>query len=266
MSTDTTSAAPRWAFVTGAAGGIGAAVCRQLAAQGMAVFLTDLEAAPLEELAARLREAGAPGVAWRVADVTDAAQVAAAVAEAERLGRIDALVNIAGGSGPTPVRTIEEMDEARWRAVLDLNLTSAFLCCRALVPGMRARRYGRVVNLSSIVARGRKGPVTTQGARLAYATAKAALLGFTAQLAKDEAPHGITVNAVMPALILAEQGSRIRARFDALPEEARAAMLRDLPMGRAGEAHEVAAVIGFLCSEAASYVSGVALPIDGAFL
>jgi NAD(P)-dependent dehydrogenase (short-subunit alcohol dehydrogenase family) len=265
MAADTTPAEPRWAFVTGAAGGIGAAVCRRLAAQGMAVFLTDLDAAPLEDLAARLRDSGARA-AWRVADATDAAQVAAAVAEAERLGPIDALVNIAGGSGPTPVRAIEEMDEARWRAVLDLNLTSAFLCCRAVVPGMRARRYGRVVNLSSTVARGRKGPVTTQGARLAYAAAKAALLGFTAQLAKDEAPHGITVNAVMPALILAEQGSRIRARFDALPEEARAAMLRDLPMGRAGEAHEVAAVIGFLCSEAASYVSGVALPVDGAFL
>jgi NAD(P)-dependent dehydrogenase (short-subunit alcohol dehydrogenase family) len=131
---------------------------------------------------------------------------------------------------------------------------------------MRARGHGRIVNFSSTVARGRKGPVTTQGARLAYATAKAALLGFTAQLAKDEAPHGITVNALMPSLILAEQGSRIRERFEALPEAARAAMLRDFPTGRAGEAEEVAAVVGFLCSAAASYVSGVGLPVDGAFL
>ncbi len=127
-------------------------------------------------------------------------------------------------------------------------------------------RPGRVVNVSSIVARGRKGPVTTQGARLAYATAKAALLGFTAQLAKDEAPHGITVNAVLPGLILGAPGSRIRDRFDALPPAARAAMLADLPSGRAGEAREVAAAIGFLCSAAAGYVSGAALPIDGAFL
>jgi NAD(P)-dependent dehydrogenase (short-subunit alcohol dehydrogenase family) len=113
---------------------------------------------------------------------------------------------------------------------------------------------------------GRKDPVTTQGALLAYATAKAALLGLTAQLAKDEAANGITVNAVMPSLILAEEGSRIRDRFEALPPEARAKMMRDYPVGRPGEAQEVASVIGFLCSDAAAYVSGVALPIDAAFL
>ncbi|WP_372623309.1 SDR family NAD(P)-dependent oxidoreductase [Falsiroseomonas sp.] len=257
--------AERWAIVTGAAGGIGSAVCRQLAAQGLGVLMLDMQEAPLAAAAERVR-AGGGRAETMVADATGSASPEEAVARVAQLGRLDALVNLAGGSGPRPVQRIEELDDELWEHVVALNLTSAFRFCRAVVPAMRAQGYGRLVNTSSTAARGRKGPVTTQGARLAYATAKAALLGFTAQLAKDEAAHGITVNAVMPALILAEQGSRIRERFEALPAEARQAMLRDFPTGRAGEAEEVAAVIGFLCSEAASYVSGVALPVDGAFL
>jgi NAD(P)-dependent dehydrogenase (short-subunit alcohol dehydrogenase family) len=255
-----------WALVTGAAGGIGAAICRQLAGQGLSVLMLDRDEAALAAAAERVRAAGGRAEAL-AADATapDAAERAMGRIRALE-GRLDALVNVAGGSGPRPVRSIEEMDDALWEHVIALNLTSAFRFCRAAVPEMRARGHGRIVNFSSTVARGRKGPVTTQGARLAYATAKAALLGFTAQLAKDEAPHGITVNALMPSLILAEQGSRIRGRFEALPEAARAAMLRDFPTGRAGEAEEVAAVVGFLCSAAASYVSGVGLPVDGAFL
>lgn len=259
-------AEPRWAVVTGAAGGIGSAVCRQLARQGMAVLMLDLHDGPLAAAAERVREAGGRAETL-AADATAPGAAEAAASRARALGgRIDALVNVAGGSGPAPVRAVEAMEDAAWEHVMALNVTSTFRFCRAVVPAMRAQGYGRIVNFSSTVARGRKGPVTTQGARLAYATAKAALLGFTAQLAKDEAAHGITVNALLPALILAEQGSRIRERFDDLPPEARESMLRDLPSGRPGEAHEVAAVVGFLCSEAASYVSGVALPVDGAFL
>ncbi|MBV1796596.1 SDR family NAD(P)-dependent oxidoreductase [Siccirubricoccus sp. G192] len=255
-----------WALVTGAAGGIGAAICRQLAGQGLSVLMLDRDEAALAAAAERVRAAGGRAE-MLVADATAPDAPEEAMARIRALeGRLDALVNVAGGSGPRPVRSIEEMDDALWEHVIALNLTSTFRFCRAAVPEMRARGHGRIVNFSSIVARGRKGPVTTQGARLAYATAKAALLGFTAQLAKDEAPHGITVNALMPSLILAEQGSRIRGRFEALPEAARAVMLRDFPTGRAGEAEEVAAVVGFLCSAAASYVSGVGLPVDGAFL
>ncbi len=257
--------AGRWAVVTGAAGGIGTAVSLQLASQGMGVLMLDMQEGPLVAAAERLRAAGGQAETM-TADAMDPKAPGVALARAEALGRVDALVNLAGGSGPRPIPTIEAMDDQLWDHVMALNVTSAFRFSRAFVPGMRARRFGRIVNTSSTVARGRKGPVTTQGARLAYATAKAALLGFTSQLAKDEAPHGITVNAIMPSLILAEQGSRIRDRFDALPPEARQMMLRDFPMGRAGEAHECAAVIGFLCSEAASFVSGVGLPVDGAFL
>jgi NAD(P)-dependent dehydrogenase (short-subunit alcohol dehydrogenase family) len=254
-----------WAIVTGAAGGIGMAVCRQLASQGFSLLMLDLQEGPLAAAAERMRETGAraeimPG------DATDAALAKAAAAKTESLGRVDVLVNVAGGSGPRPIRTIEDMDDDLWDHVIDLNLKSAFLFSRAVVPAMRTRRYGRIVNFSSTNARGRKGPVTTQGARLAYATSKAAIIGFTAQLAKDEAANGITVNCLMPALILGEQGSRIRQRYEALPADARHAMVADIPAGRAGEAHEVASVVGFLCTEGASFVNGVALPVDGAFL
>lgn len=255
----------RWAAVTGAAGGIGTAVCLQLSQQGLAVLMLDVQEAPLAAAAERVRAAG--GHAETLAlDVLSPGAPAEALAKAESLGRTDALINLAGGSGPRPIRTIEDMDDEIWDHVMALNLTSAFRFCRAFVPAMRRRGFGRIVTMSSTLARGRKGPVTTQGARLAYSTSKAALLGFTAQLAKDEAANGVTVNAVMPSLILAEQGSRIRDRFEALAPTDRAGMLRDFPTGRPGEAHEVAAVIGFLCSAAASYVTGVALPIDGGFL
>jgi NAD(P)-dependent dehydrogenase (short-subunit alcohol dehydrogenase family) len=256
----------RAAIVTGAAGGIGAATTRRLIAAGFRVFMVDVAGERLRDLAGQLRGEGGAMEAYE-ADATVAAQVEDAVARARvAFGRIDALVNVAGGSGPGKMRDIEEIDDALWREVLDLNLTSAFLFSRAVMPAMRAQRYGRIVNFSSIVARGRKGPVTTAGVRLAYATAKAAIEGFTAQLAKDVAGEGITVNCLLPALILAEQGSRIRQRFENLDPTLRAAMLAELPAGRPGDADEVAAAVAFLVSEEASYVNGVALPIDGAFL
>lgn len=255
----------RWAVVTGAAGGIGAAAARHLARDGFAILMQDLQPAGLEAAAETVRALGVP-VETMAGDAADTAHVNAVIARAESLGRLDAVVAVAGGSGPKVIRTIEEMEDDLWNHVMALNVTSTFIICRAAVPGMRRRGYGRIVTTSSIAARGRKGPVTTQGARLAYATAKAALLGFTAQLAKDEAKHGITANALMPGLILSEQGTRIRARFEALPAPERQRMLGDIPAGRSGDADEVAAVVAFLCSPAAAYVSGVGLPIDGAFL
>lgn len=255
----------RWAVVTGAAGGIGMATCLQLASQGFAVAMLDLHEEALSAAVRRIQASGGEAKAIAL-DATAQGAAEATHREMEAVGRVDALVNLTGGSGPRPVPAIEDLDDALWDHVMALNVATAFRFCRAFVPGMRARRHGRIVNMSSTLARGRKGPVTTQGARLAYSTAKAALLGFTAQLAKDEAANGITVNALMPSLVLAGKGSRIRERFEGLSPEARAEMMRDYPAGRPGEAHEVAAVVGFLCSDAASYVSGVGLPVDAAFL
>ena len=255
----------RSAIVTGGAGAIGTATIRRLLAAGRRVAMVDHNDDALRH-AARTLGAGAQLLSIR-ADATDPAQVAAAVAQtAAAFGRIDILINLAGGAGPTRVHAIEDIDLDVWTSVMDNNLRSAFLFARAAVPHMRRRRWGRIVNFSSTLARGEKGPPTTVTARLPYATAKAALIGLTAQLAKDVAVDGITVNALMPGLIVGEAGTRIRARFEGLPEADRRRMEEAWPMARPGEAVEVAAVAAFLTSEEASFVSGVALPVDGAYL
>jgi len=255
----------RAAIITGGAGGIGEASARRLTAVGMDVLLVDRNADALG--AVEDCPSGAGRIVRFLADVTDPAQVKAMAEHAvEAFGRVDALVNIAGGAGPTKVRNVDQIELDVWNHVIDLNLKSTFLCSRAVVPIMRAQKYGRIVNMSSVIARGEKGPLTTVTGRLPYATAKSALLGFTAQLAKDVAEHGITVNALVPGLILGEKGTRIRDRFESLTEDERNGMLRAIPMGRAGAPLEVAAAVEFLVSEAASYISGVALRVDGALL
>ena len=251
------------AIVTGAAGGIGLAAARQLVSQGFSIFMVDRDEAGLQTALKDVTAGGGKAIA-HPADVTSTEHVNAAVKAASQWGRINAIVNVAGGSGPKPVRDIEGIDDSDWNFVIDLNLKSVFLFCRAVMPHMRAQRYGRIVNTSSSYSRGRKGPVTTQGTRLAYAAAKAGIIGFGAQLSKDVADCGITVNTVVPALTLGEPGSRIRSRFEKLPDAARNTVLSELPMGRPAESYEVAAAIGFLASESASYVSGIALPVDGA--
>jgi NAD(P)-dependent dehydrogenase (short-subunit alcohol dehydrogenase family) len=147
-----------------------------------------------------------------------------------------------------------------------LNVTSTFLFSQAVMAGMRQRGFGRIVNFSSILAYGEKGPPTTVPGRLAYATAKAALIGLTSQLAKDVGKDGVTVNCIVPGLILGQPGTRVRGRFDALPDSDRARMLEGYPSGRAGTSEDVAAAVAFLVSEGAGYISGVALPVDGAYL
>lgn len=254
----------RVAIISGGAGGIGFSTAEQLLANCVRVVLVDADAGMLD--AARLR-LGKREVSVFQADATDPEQVAAAIAHAmAKYGRIDILVNIAGGAGSKCAHQIEEVDLETWDSVIELNLRSTFLFTRAAVPIMRDQRYGRVINISSIIAYGEKGAPTTVAARLPYATAKAALLGFTKQLSKDVADHGITVNAVAPGLILGEKGTRIRERFDALPDMTRAEILSTYPIGRPGEPWEVASAIAFLASEGAAFVSGVLLPIDGAYL
>ena len=253
------------AIVTGGAGGIGKATVRRLLDSGLSVFIVDADEKSLDAV---LTEFGT--VSGRLdgcrADVLDERQVTHAVDRAvERFGDIYALVHVAGGAGPKRARDIEDFQLQEWAHVMDLNLTSAFLAARAVVPLMRKRRAGRIVVFSSIIADGEKGPLTTVTGRLPYATAKAALLGFTAQLAKDLTEFGITVNALMPGLILGEQGTRIRDKFDNLAPDQRAALLSGYPGGRPGTGEEVAAAVGFFLSEGAGFISGVALPVDGAY-
>lgn len=256
----------RAAIITGGGGEIGGACARQLLAAGWRVLAVDVNPAQLEGLADLVKEN--PGrLLVQHGDATREEVAAAAAACAlDVFGRIDGLANVAGGAGPVRARLADELPVPAWEHVVDLNVKSAFLFSRAVLPEMRKRGFGRIVNFSSTISRGQAGSFTTVTGRLPYATSKSALIGFTSQLAKDEAEHGITVNAVLPGLILGAQGTRIRTRFEELPEERRARMLDAMPMKRAGTPDEVAAVVAFLMSDAASYVSGAAIPIDGAFL
>jgi len=241
--------------VTGASGMIGVATVKRLRDMGCTILAVDIS----EPVSSYV------GVTHFTADVSDPAQVESVGATAKQLfGHVDALVHIAGGAGLVRAPSLETTDLSVWQQVMTLNVTSAFLLCRALVPPMRKARFGRVVLLSSILAKGEKGPPTTVAARLAYAAAKAALLGFNAQLAKDCAPDGVTVNAVAPGLILGEPGTRIRDRFDALAEAERARMLAAIPAGRPGTADEIAAIIAFLLSGGAGYINGATIAADGA--
>jgi 3-oxoacyl-[acyl-carrier protein] reductase len=234
------------ALVTGAgsAGGIGAAIAGGLARAGARVAITATTARVHD------RAAGI-GAFAHVADLTDPDQVGALFAAVEAaLGPVEVLVNNAG-----MVQTGKEVGRARlagwsdaaWAHHMALNLGTAFHCCRAALPGMAARGYGRIVNISSVT-----GPVVTIDGSSAYATAKAAVTGMTRSIALEYGRHGVTCNAVLPGWIATESSS----------EDEIAAGGRT-PLGRPGTPEEVAACALFLASEEASYVTGAMLVVDG---
>jgi 3-oxoacyl-[acyl-carrier protein] reductase len=256
--------AGRVAIVTGAAQGIGLAIASRFAEEGAKVVMADRNADKVGASAARLREKGA-GVTAAGVDVTDSRQVDAMVRDALAVhGHIDVLVNNAGGSGAVNANPIESITDEVWDAVVALNLKSAFLCCRAVMPHMKDRGYGRIVNISSGIARGTGRPTGTAGAVLPYASAKAGVLGLTYTLAKMVAASNITVNAIVPGFVLTEPGAKVREWFEGLAPEAKAALVSRTSMGRAGEGSEIAAAVLFLASEEASFVSGTALDVNGA--
>jgi 3-oxoacyl-[acyl-carrier protein] reductase len=256
--------AGRVAIVTGAAQGIGLAIAERFAGEGAKVVMADRNAEKVGASAARLRETGA-GVTAAAVDVTDSRQVDGLVREAIAAhGRVDILVNNAGGSGSVNANPIESITDEVWDAVVALNLKSAFLCCRAVVPHMKERGYGRIVNISSGIARGTGRPTGTAGAVLPYASAKAGVLGLTYTLAKMVAASNITVNAIVPGFVLTEPGAKVREWFEGLGPEAKTALISRTSMGRAGEGGEIAAAVLFLASEEASFVSGTALDVNGA--
>ncbi|HCV27796.1 MAG TPA: SDR family NAD(P)-dependent oxidoreductase [Dehalococcoidia bacterium] len=263
MSLASTTFEGKTAIITGAAQGIGRAVAFDLSSKGVYLLLADIQSAKVESVAAEIRGAGGTATATSV-DVTDSASVAEMVSLAlTEFDQVDILVNDAGGSGTEGVLRIEDVTEDRWDAQVDLNLKGAFLCCKTIVPHMRSRRYGRIVNLSSSNAKGHFGPLNTSGIRLPYAAAKAGIIGLTAQLARDLGRSGIYVNAVLPGFILTEEGARVRGRYEEMQRASQEAMAEAVPLGRPGRAEEVAKAVAFLASDDASYITGTVVEVTG---
>jgi len=238
------------AIVTGAAKGIGLRVARAFGREGARVAALDVNADGVEGLAGELAAGGREALALKV-DVTVAGEVRRAVDTViGRWGRVDVLVNNAGGF--SVIRRTEDIPDEEWDAIFRFNVTSAFLCTKAVLPHMRRQRSGSIVNLSSIA--GRSSAVTTTSH---YAAAKAAILGFTRHVALEAAGDGIRVNAVAPGTVATE---RIRALRT--PEQTRR-IADTVPLGRIGEPEEIADVVLFLASDAARYVTGAALDVNG---
>ncbi|MFN8471701.1 MAG: SDR family NAD(P)-dependent oxidoreductase [Anaerolineae bacterium] len=241
---------PPVALVTGAGRGIGRAVARAFAAAGYAVMVNDIDAESAESAAAELRERGCDAVAFPC-DVADAESVAAMVASAvERWGRVDVLVN---NAGIEPRASILDMDPAEWDRVMAVNLRSAFLCTQAAGRVMRAAGRGAIVNMASIAGKASPLPL-----RSAYAASKAGMVGFTKEAAREFAAYGIRVNAICPGVIVTEMTAHARSDPAQMT-----AWLSGIPLARLGEVEEVAALAVFLCSDAASYIIGQAIQVDG---
>ncbi|HZF76943.1 MAG TPA: SDR family oxidoreductase [Acetobacteraceae bacterium] len=243
----------RTALVTGGSKGLGLATARALAEAGAAVAIVARGQAALEAARAAL-----PGrIAAVQADVSTAEGCAAAVQGAEAaLGPVDILVNNAGTSRRAP---FPEVTDADWQADLDLKLFAAIRLTRALWPGMQARRYGRVINVLNI---GAKAP---PGGGAPTAVSRAAGMALTKVLSQEGAPHGILVNALLVGIIESDQWVRAHAAESSGGsfEAWKAARGRDVPMGRIGRAEEFANAALFLASDAASYITGTAINVDG---
>jgi 3-oxoacyl-[acyl-carrier protein] reductase len=221
----------RTALVTGVAHGIGSAIAATLEQHGATVH----------------------GVDRDTVDVADAAQVAALV---ERIGPVTILVNNAGGVAGQVGRALEDVSDDDWQAVVDANLTSTFVCTRAVVAGMKAAGYGRIVNISSGAGRS----VSLTGIQ-AYASAKAGQIGFTRQTAHELGPFGITVNSIAPGFVLSNPTSI--GQWESYGPAGQSELLAKIATRRLGEPEDIANGVLFFVAEEASWVTGQVISIDG---
>lgn len=235
----------QFALVTGAATGIGEAIAKRLADAGAAVCIADLDGAGAAQAAERVGR-GASSIAL---DITDAESVNRAVAGLTSDGKaIDVVVNNAGLAGKAA--PVWEQSDADWHKVMAVNLHGPFYLCRAVIPHMRSRGYGRIVNIASVA--GKEGnPNMT-----AYSASKAALIGLTKSMAKEVAGEGICINAVSPAVIRT-------TILDQLTPQQVDYMVQRIPMKRTGQPEEVAAVVHFLASSDCSFVTGQCYDVSG---
>ena len=235
------------AIVTGGGRGIGREIALALAKDGADVALFDVNPQQFEQTAGELRALGrrAEGLA---VDVTDGKQVDDGVAKVlDKLGRVDILIN---NAGITKDGLLMRMDDAQWDRVLNINLKGTFLCTRAVAKHMLKQRSGRIVSIASIV-----GIIGNPG-QANYAASKAGIIGLTKSVAKELASRGITCNAVAPGFIKTEM-------TEALPEQAKQRLMDAIPMGSLGEPYDVAQAVRFLVSDAARYITGHVLVVDG---
>jgi 3-oxoacyl-[acyl-carrier protein] reductase len=228
-------------------------MCRSFALLGARVWTLDLDPGRLQETRSLCGEA----CETRVVDIRDREGVASFVAEAsEASGRVDVLVNNAGGVAGQVGRPLEEVSEGDWQVIFDVNLKGAFNVSQAVVPGMRAAGRGRIVNISS----GAGLRVSLTGIQ-AYASAKAGLIGLTRQLAHELGPSGITVNCVAPGFVRCNPTTE--KQWQAYGEEGQKRLVESIATRRLGKAEDIAYAVMFLASDYASWITGQTLSVDG---
>jgi 3-oxoacyl-[acyl-carrier protein] reductase len=232
------------ALITGASGGIGADIARALHKAGATVGLSGTRTAPLEALAAELGDRAHV----LPCNLSDPAAVEGLVKQAiEAMGSVDILVN---NAGITKDGLAMRMSDEDWQSVIDVNLTATFRLCRAAIRGMMKARWGRIVNISSVVGQ------TGNAGQVNYAASKAGMVGLSKSLAAEVASRGITVNCVAPGFIET-------AMTDKLNDQQKAGILTAVPAGRMGTAGEIAAAVLYLASQEAGYVTGATLHVNG---
>jgi 3-oxoacyl-[acyl-carrier protein] reductase len=255
--------AGRTAIVAGAANGIGRAICLELAREGAAVWACDVLGPELEETRRAVEAAGArPGHAAiparaAIVDVRDVAAVTAFVGRAEaETGRVDVLVNTAGGVAGQVNRPVEEVSDADWRVIFAINLDGAFHFTRAVAPPMKRAGRGAIVNISS--GAGRSYSLT--GIQ-AYASAKAGLIGFTRQTARELGAHGIRVNCVAPGFVRSNPASE--RQWHAMGDAGQQKLVDSIALRRIGTPEDIARAVLFFCGDDAGYVTGQTISVDG---
>ena len=242
--------AGRVALVTGASQGIGHACALSLAREGATVAVAARNKPKLDELVVQITSAGGKAAAFAM-DVADEDQVKSGIKQAiAQFGKIDILVNNAGIARD---QLVMRMKRADWDAVLNTNLTSAYLCIQQVIGSMLKQRWGRIINITSIMGQ------TGQAGQANYAASKAGLIGLTMAMAREVASRNITVNAVSPGFIETSMTA-------VLNDELKQNMTKNIPLGRAGSPEDIASAVNFLASEEASYITGHVLNVNGGLL